>query len=105
MEISLPSFGSSQTFPLPHFRTLAASRFWSLRETISASSSRAAVGERIRPGRVYVVFIPWDFLPLGFRGTCVIGAMGLWALKDDGSLESVSAIICFIYIYIYIYIY
>jgi hypothetical protein len=44
-------------------------------------------------------------LPLGFRGTCVIGAMGLWALKDDGSLESVSAIICFIYIYIYINIY
>jgi len=54
MEISLPSFGSSQTLPLPHLRTLAASRFWSLRETISASSSRAVVGERMRPARVYV---------------------------------------------------
>jgi hypothetical protein len=55
------------------------------------------VGERIRPGRVYVVFIPWDFLPLGFRGTCVIGAMGLWALKDGGSLESVESNNIYIY--------
>lgn len=34
MEISLPSLGSSQTLPLPHLRTLAASRFWSFNETI-----------------------------------------------------------------------
>ena len=32
-EISLISFGSSQTFPFPQSRTDAAKRFWSLSET------------------------------------------------------------------------
>lgn len=35
MEISLVSLGSSQTFPRPHFSTLAASRFCSFSDTIS----------------------------------------------------------------------
>lgn len=35
MEMSLTSLGSSQTFPWPHLRTLAASRFWSFSETMS----------------------------------------------------------------------
>lgn len=35
MEISLASLGSSQTLPLPHFITLAASRFCSFSDTIS----------------------------------------------------------------------
>jgi hypothetical protein len=34
IEISLTSFGSSQIFLLPHLRTLAAKRFWDLRDTI-----------------------------------------------------------------------
>jgi len=38
MEISFPSFGSSQTLPRPHLRMLAASRFWSFNDTISAPS-------------------------------------------------------------------
>lgn len=38
IQISLPSLGSIQTFPLPHLRTLAASRFWSFRDTISLLS-------------------------------------------------------------------
>jgi len=37
MEISLTSLGSSQTFPLPHLRTLAARRFCSFSETIFAA--------------------------------------------------------------------
>lgn len=39
MEISLTSLGSSQTLPLPHLSTLAASRFCSLRETIAAAAA------------------------------------------------------------------
>lgn len=35
MEISLTSLGSSQTLPRPHLRTLEASLFWSLSETIA----------------------------------------------------------------------
>jgi len=34
MEISLTSFGSSQTLPRPHLRTLEARRFCNLRETM-----------------------------------------------------------------------
>ncbi|KAK7854681.1 protein dmr6-like oxygenase 2 [Quercus suber] len=37
MEISLTSLGSSQTLPFPHLRTLEASRFWSLSDTITAA--------------------------------------------------------------------
>ena len=43
MEISLTSLGSSQTFPLPHLRTLAASRFCSFRDTIFAPLCFSAV--------------------------------------------------------------
>jgi hypothetical protein len=39
MEISLTSLGSSQTLPLPHLSTLAASRFWSFNDTIALLSS------------------------------------------------------------------
>jgi len=42
MEISLTSFGSSQTFPLPHLSTLAERRFCSLSETIFAANVGAA---------------------------------------------------------------
>lgn len=35
IEISLDSLGSSHTFPLPHLRTLAASRFCSFSDTIA----------------------------------------------------------------------
>jgi len=41
MEISLTSFGSSQTLPFPHFRTLAESRFWSFNDTISLFLDRS----------------------------------------------------------------
>lgn len=34
IEISLASFGSSQTFPFPQPSTLAASRFWIFSDTI-----------------------------------------------------------------------
>ena len=34
IEISLTSLGSSQTFRRPHESTDAASRFWSLRDTM-----------------------------------------------------------------------
>ena len=37
MEISLTSLGSSQTLPFPHLRTLEASRFWSLSDTIATA--------------------------------------------------------------------
>lgn len=54
MEISLTSLGSSQTLPLPHLRTLAASRFWSFRDTISLSLSLSlsgGMGERNEEAR------------------------------------------------------
>jgi hypothetical protein len=34
MEISETSFGSSHTLPFPHLSTLAASRFWSFKDTM-----------------------------------------------------------------------
>ena len=42
MEISLTSLGSSQTLPFPHLRTLEASRFWSLSDTIATATAVAA---------------------------------------------------------------
>ena len=42
MEISLTSLGSSQTLPFPHLRTLEASRFWSLSDTIATAVAVAA---------------------------------------------------------------
>jgi hypothetical protein len=42
MEISLTSLGSSQTFRRPHFRTEAASRFWSLSDTMMPAETGAA---------------------------------------------------------------
>jgi hypothetical protein len=41
MEISLTSLGSSQTFPLPHFSTLADSLFCNFSETIFANSNQS----------------------------------------------------------------
>lgn len=38
IEISPDSFGSSQTFPFPHFKTLAASRFCNFNDTIAAAT-------------------------------------------------------------------
>ena len=40
IEISLVSFGSSQTLPRPHLRTDDASRFCSLRDTMIATVER-----------------------------------------------------------------
>lgn len=46
MEISLISFGSSQTFPLPHFKTDAARRFCNFRdEAMEGTKDAGANGE------------------------------------------------------------
>ena len=47
MEISLHSLGSSQTFPFPHLRTLAESRFCSFNDTIDFSLCGSASGSSL----------------------------------------------------------
>lgn len=50
MEISLHSLGSSQTLPLPHLSTLAASRFCSFSDTIFPLSRNVEGKHRLTLG-------------------------------------------------------
>ena len=49
IEISLTSFGSSQTFLFPQSSTAAASRFWSFRETWSKKYMRLSDVHSLSP--------------------------------------------------------
>ena len=60
MEISETSFGSSHTLPFPHLSTLAASRFWSFKDTMVSAGEEGLptwcvvaqrLGEEWRPRR------------------------------------------------------
>ena len=76
MEISLTSLGSSQTLPFPHLRTLEASRFWSLSDTIAVAVAAFSL----------CLFSPWVRVEEGFsrmenqRGFYIVPTIRLFFL-------------------------
>lgn len=55
MEISLDSLGSSQTLPLPHLRTLAASRFCSFSDTMASLRNKRRERPAKRETSLYII--------------------------------------------------
>ena len=93
MEISLTSLGSSQTLPRPHLRTLEASLFWSLSETIVGVLppsfpflSATAVGREAKLLWMTRFYISLAFAVLEFRPRV---SPYDWAFQFHGPVSSI----------------